>query len=181
MAHFIGQEKPWTEGRDAHIGSTPYDQMVGTWWAVYDRHYKESVGEPEGDPGSQTEERQSVESSAQGASTIVHYHTKGEFQPVLPIQSSYQAHQPEVTTSEIFQPTAAEPPFHETTDIPRDVEVAYVPPVQTNVETYHEPPPEPHHETYHEPPKEPEVQYSAWDAARYGQNNPVRCTSLTIT
>jgi glycogenin glucosyltransferase len=81
---------------------------------------------------------------------------------VAPIVSSHQAYQPEQTDSEIFQPTAAEQPLHETTEIPRDVEVAYVPPVQTNVETHHEP----YHETYHEPPKEPEVQYSAWDASR---------------
>lgn len=168
MAHFIGQEKPWTQGRDAHIGSTPYDQMVGTWWAVYDRHYKESVGEPapefepqpEGESGYQTENRQSVDSSSQGSSTIVHYHTKGEFQPVAPIVS--QAYQPEQTDSEIFQPPAAatEQPLHESTEPPREVEVAYVPPVQTNVETYHQPQP------HYEPPKEPEVQYSAWDASR---------------
>lgn len=170
MAHFIGQEKPWTQGRDAHMGSTPYDQMVGTWWSVYDRHYKESVGEPQGDTGSQTqtqtESRQSVDSSSQGASTIVHYHTKGEFQPVAPIVSSHQAYQPEQTDSEIFQPTATEQPLHESTEIPREVEVAYVPPVQTNVESHHESYNEPYNEPYHEPPKEPEVQYEAWDASR---------------
>lgn len=156
MAHFIGQEKPWTQGRDANKGSTPYDQMVGTWWAVYDRHYNESVGVPQGDSGAQVKGRQSVDSSARGASSIVQYHTKGELQPAAPIVSvsSSQAPQHEQTDSEIFQPTAAEEPLHETTEIPREVEVAYVPPVQTNLETYHE------------PPKEPEVQYSPWDASR---------------
>lgn len=44
VSHFIGSEKPWSRGRQAHQGSTPYDQMVGRWWAVYDKHYKESVG-----------------------------------------------------------------------------------------------------------------------------------------
>jgi len=43
MAHFIGAKKPWTEGRDAHQGATPHDEMVGRWWAVYDRHFRESV------------------------------------------------------------------------------------------------------------------------------------------
>jgi len=43
MGHFIGPSKPWTQGRDAYGGSTPYDEMVGRWWAVYDRHYRESV------------------------------------------------------------------------------------------------------------------------------------------
>jgi glycogenin glucosyltransferase len=42
-AHFIGQDKPWFQGREANRGSTPYDEMVGRWWAVYDKHYRESV------------------------------------------------------------------------------------------------------------------------------------------
>ena len=43
MAHFIGQEKPWAQGREANRGATPYDEMVGRWWAVYDRHYRQAV------------------------------------------------------------------------------------------------------------------------------------------
>lgn len=41
--HFIGKEKPWTQGRDAQTGSKPYDEVVGRWWAVYDRHYRAQV------------------------------------------------------------------------------------------------------------------------------------------
>ncbi|PVH85107.1 glycosyltransferase family 8 protein [Cadophora sp. DSE1049] len=138
VAHFIGQEKPWSQGRQAHRGSTPYDQMVGRWWSVYDRHYKES----------------SVESSAEGSSSIVQYHTKGEFQPVVPIVSSGQECQPDETESEIFQPTV-EGPLHETTsEIPKEVEEAYVPPVETNLDKGKE------------PEAQPEIQYSAWDASR---------------
>lgn len=43
MVHFIGADKPWTQGRDAHKGGGPYDELVGRWWAVYDRHYRLSV------------------------------------------------------------------------------------------------------------------------------------------
>lgn len=43
-AHFIGKDKPWTVGRDAHKGSDPYGELVGRWWAVYDRHYRAPVG-----------------------------------------------------------------------------------------------------------------------------------------
>ncbi|TVY42707.1 Glycogenin [Lachnellula occidentalis] len=84
MAHFIGPGKPWTEGREANKGSTPYNEMVGRWWAVYDRHFRES----------------SVDSSSTGNSTIVQYYTKGEYRPVIPIisvTSSSQAYQPEET------------------------------------------------------------------------------------
>lgn len=40
MVHFIGSEKPWALGREASSGGTPYDEMLGRWWAVYDRHYR---------------------------------------------------------------------------------------------------------------------------------------------
>lgn len=43
MGHFIGSDKPWTQGREAHKGSNPYDEMVGRWWATYDKHFHESV------------------------------------------------------------------------------------------------------------------------------------------
>lgn len=43
MVHFIGPEKPWLQGRDITTGSSPFDQMVGRWWAVYDRHYRKEV------------------------------------------------------------------------------------------------------------------------------------------
>lgn len=40
MVHFIGSDKPWALGREASSGGTPYDEMLGRWWAVYDRHYR---------------------------------------------------------------------------------------------------------------------------------------------
>jgi glycogenin glucosyltransferase len=43
MVHFIGSNKPWFEGRHAQHGSSPYAEMVGRWWTVYDRHYRAQV------------------------------------------------------------------------------------------------------------------------------------------
>lgn len=45
MVHFIGSDKPWFQGRQqsTSTGSSPFDQMVGKWWAVYDRHYSDNV------------------------------------------------------------------------------------------------------------------------------------------
>lgn len=43
MVHFIGTEKPWFQGRHTSTGSGPYDEMIGRWWAVYDRHYRVEV------------------------------------------------------------------------------------------------------------------------------------------
>jgi glycogenin glucosyltransferase len=43
MVHFIGSDKPWFKGRHASMGSSPFDEMTGRWWAVYDRHYRAPV------------------------------------------------------------------------------------------------------------------------------------------
>ncbi|KAE9379134.1 glycosyltransferase family 8 protein [Stipitochalara longipes BDJ] len=146
-AHFIGQNKPWTQGRDANRGSTPYDEMVGRWWAVYDRHYRES----------------SVESTPEGASTIVQYHTRGEFQPVAPVITVTPAYQPTESDSEIIHPSA-EQPLHETIEIPKEVEEAYVPPVQTNLEAETQSKPQPEPQPEYRP--ESEIIYAPWDASR---------------
>ncbi|RKF81862.1 hypothetical protein GcC1_021012 [Golovinomyces cichoracearum] len=39
MAHFIGQNKPWMQGRVPENGSSPFDDFLKTWWRIYDRHY----------------------------------------------------------------------------------------------------------------------------------------------
>ncbi len=43
MVHFIGPDKPWFQGRHAQHGDSPYAEMVGRWWTVYDRHYRAQV------------------------------------------------------------------------------------------------------------------------------------------
>ncbi|KAG4031187.1 hypothetical protein MFRU_010g03120 [Monilinia fructicola] len=65
-AHFIGTDKPWKVGRQASIGATPYHQMTGRWWAVYDKHYKQTSGSGNNNGG---------------APLIVQYLVFGEFQP----------------------------------------------------------------------------------------------------
>ncbi|ERS99403.1 hypothetical protein HMPREF1624_04603 [Sporothrix schenckii ATCC 58251] len=61
MVHFIGSGKPWTRGRGASHGSGVYDEMIGQWWAVYDRHYRPANPPPE----------------------IVQYFVKGEYHPTI--------------------------------------------------------------------------------------------------
>ena len=144
MVHFIGQTKPWAQGRDENRGSTPYDQMVGRWWAVYDRHFRESVRTLTVSADQSLNSKQSVDSTPQGISPIVQYHTKGEFHPVTPLVSIQE------TASEISYPSTEEP-LHETIKIPEQVEETSVPPVETNVEKEQ---------------KESDIQYAAWDARR---------------
>ncbi|RSL76947.1 hypothetical protein CEP51_009509 [Fusarium floridanum] len=66
MVHFIGANKPWFTGRDAPRGTDPFNDMVGRWWAVYDRHYRHQESTPEKGPP---------------APEYVQYFTKGEWHP----------------------------------------------------------------------------------------------------
>jgi glycogenin glucosyltransferase len=43
MVHFVGREKPWTAGRDSKGATGAYEELLGRWWAVYERHYRAPV------------------------------------------------------------------------------------------------------------------------------------------
>lgn len=43
LIHFIGPQKPWKQSRHAFTSGTPYYQLLGRWWAQYDRHYRPLV------------------------------------------------------------------------------------------------------------------------------------------
>ncbi|KAI6383235.1 hypothetical protein MCOR25_000156 [Pyricularia grisea] len=66
MVHFIGSEKPWIQGRNSTAGGGAFDEMVGRWWAVYDRHYRApTIHEPQ----------------VQRPPEIVQHFVRGEYQP----------------------------------------------------------------------------------------------------
>jgi glycogenin glucosyltransferase len=80
--------------------------------------------------------------------------------PAIAIAPAYQ---PEESDSEIVHPSA-EQPLHETIEIPKEVEEAYVPPVRTNLEAERQPEPQPEPQPEYRP--EPEIIYAPWDASR---------------
>ncbi|KAJ6036554.1 hypothetical protein N7540_000833 [Penicillium herquei] len=40
LIHFIGSQKPWNMPRQVVPLDSPYNQLLGIWWSVYDRHYR---------------------------------------------------------------------------------------------------------------------------------------------
>lgn len=40
LIHFIGAQKPWNMSRQVDPIGSPYNQLLGRWWTVYDRHYR---------------------------------------------------------------------------------------------------------------------------------------------
>lgn len=47
LLHFIGKNKPWFMGRDTSVIGGVYNELLGQWWAVHDRHFRAPVC-PEG-------------------------------------------------------------------------------------------------------------------------------------
>ncbi|BCS23823.1 glycogenin [Aspergillus puulaauensis] len=39
LVHFIGSQKPWNMSRQVTPFDSPFNQLLGRWWAIYDRHY----------------------------------------------------------------------------------------------------------------------------------------------
>jgi glycogenin len=88
LVHFIGTDKPWFQGRHATTGSSPYDEMIGRWWAVYDRHYRQEASA--GCNGVRSSERKlsltDSRKQTQGSGPpqgveLVQYLVKGEYHP----------------------------------------------------------------------------------------------------
>ena len=40
LIHFIGKDKPWTLGRNNKQSTGVYGELLGRWWATYDKHYR---------------------------------------------------------------------------------------------------------------------------------------------
>lgn len=92
--HFIGKDKPWTQGREASRGTGPYNEITGRWWAVYDRHYRSD------------------------ASAAVQYYVKGELKPK---PYSYDE-QKSSSSSSSSESSDVEPSSIDTADNAREVE-----------------------------------------------------------
>lgn len=44
MIHYIGDNKPWIIGREPRRTTGVFEELLGRWWAVYDKHYRYPVG-----------------------------------------------------------------------------------------------------------------------------------------
>ncbi|OGM44573.1 glycosyl transferase family 8 protein [Aspergillus bombycis] len=46
LVHFIGAQKPWNMSRQVSPAESPYNQLLGRWWSIYDRHYRPATTVP---------------------------------------------------------------------------------------------------------------------------------------
>ena len=43
LIHYIGNDKPWSTGRNDTKTGGVYEELLGRWWSVYDKHYRSPV------------------------------------------------------------------------------------------------------------------------------------------
>lgn len=46
LVHFIGREKPWNVERNGRGATGVYEELLGWWWSMYDKHYRTPVCSP---------------------------------------------------------------------------------------------------------------------------------------
>ncbi|KAI4204206.1 MAG: hypothetical protein LQ348_001295 [Seirophora lacunosa] len=63
IVHYIGTDKPWRVGRDWKGATGAYEELLGRWWAVYDKYYRAPA-----QPGSRT-----VQQYVQGETTTTDF------------------------------------------------------------------------------------------------------------
>ena len=96
LVHFIGKDKPWQQERLA--GGGVHQELLGRWWAVYDRHFKVSTYEY-----ASTGRREPVRHEA------IQQHVKSEEQPAY-YATGYPADRTEpAPPPAIFEPMPSPP------------------------------------------------------------------------
>jgi len=107
MVHFIGKDKPWTMGRDSKESKEAggvYGELLGEWWATYDKHYRASVCPPLAQlwlaPTYSLQKVNYYEGDYQQQSKKLQDHVRGEELIWLPASA-----RPQSSSQHIHQPT----------------------------------------------------------------------------
>ncbi|KKK26444.1 hypothetical protein P175DRAFT_0501177 [Aspergillus ochraceoroseus IBT 24754] len=117
MIHFIGSQKPWNVPRQVAPFDSPYNQLLGRWWTIYDRHYRPALTEPVQQSSRPTTPQYQTQAPDPGTSQASwfpvqpqQYHVGEQaFVPLLEPPSHQQPRQPELPP---VPPTVSQPGPH---------------------------------------------------------------------
>ncbi|CAK7270452.1 glycogenin glucosyltransferase [Sporothrix epigloea] len=137
MVHFIGSDKPWAQGRNASYGGGAYDEMVGRWWAVYDRHYRPASPPP---PESNLP-------APPLPPAIIQYFVKGEYNPTITYRLTSDESSLHLGSSTYGQHSETLPPpsFQSFSPYHDHQQDSSAPPPPEVEDGHHEAAPRPHH------------------------------------
>ncbi|MCJ1256404.1 glycogenin glucosyltransferase [Lignoscripta atroalba] len=85
MVHYIGHDKPWVVGREGKGATGVYEELLGRWWSVYERHYRAPT-------------TAYIAGQAKGRSATVQQYVKGE---ETSIDYGFSSIEPSTTESQV--------------------------------------------------------------------------------
>lgn len=103
MIHFIGMEKPWNLGRENKHNHGIFGELLGRWWAVYDRHYRRPKTMYQ--PGQFIHAPKKVQDYVHGEETVYEQIYQGQSVPTLAFHAP--SDQPSSDSHQQFQPPHA--------------------------------------------------------------------------
>jgi alpha-N-acetylglucosamine transferase len=123
MVHYIGDNKPWVVGRESKGATGVYEELLGRWWAVYDKHYRYPACHPQlyvtgVSADSKESQAYSSEQSEQEARNVREY-VKGETSCPVGLSAGPSVGHEERTEASI---TTTEPQLTEKTEPAEDLE-----------------------------------------------------------
>lgn len=134
LVHYIGNEKPWLIGREQKRTSGVYEELLGRWWAVYDKHYMTPVsrsGHTSYYPAHELHQTTVyISGQAQKQSRTVQQYVKGETSSTDYGFSSVQPQDDELEEPEAPIHTT-EPSLTDKTDLAEDIQQGEVTPMPT--------------------------------------------------
>ncbi|KAL4810716.1 hypothetical protein BDV18DRAFT_149902 [Aspergillus unguis] len=112
LIHFIGSQKPWNMPRQVPPYHSPFNQLLGRWWTIYDRHYRTAAAEQVQSTGPISPEVYRTESSIHvqhAPETLQHQHfEQTTFVPGSDNSSYQQFPQPDLSSHSNFEHYAPE-------------------------------------------------------------------------
>ncbi|EED20093.1 glycogenin [Talaromyces stipitatus ATCC 10500] len=96
LIHFIGQQKPWTQSRHAFASGTPYYQLLGRWWAEYDRHYRSMPASLLSAPSPISSQFQPPYNASTTPQKNIPFYTTTSAQSSIPVQDVHKVYQHQV-------------------------------------------------------------------------------------
>ena len=122
MVHYIGDNKPWVVGRESKGATGVYEELLGRWWAIYDKHYRYPACHPQlyvtgVSADSKEPQAYSSEQSEQEARNVREY-VKGETSYPVGLSAGSSVGHEERTEASI---TTTEPQLTEKTELAKDL------------------------------------------------------------
>ncbi|KAL6713365.1 glycogenin glucosyltransferase [Lecanora helva] len=117
LVHYIGHDKPWLIGRDQTGSVGVYEELLGRWWAVYDKHFR--IPTPAYGSRQDTHQSRTVQRYVKGETSNTDYGVSSSG------LSAETAQEPEASVH------TAEPPLAEKTEPAEDLQKGFVEPTPT--------------------------------------------------